>query len=189
MAEVYLCSVLEKSLELSSRLNDVVSAGVTKVTPDQKLQPTKLERLFKTNKILHCWPQKPERLLLPEDALDFDYILTLNAIDPGIPYQCWADDNPDEAQDLKEKAEAESRDWRAEFEGKVELLRHYGDPTRRDEPLLDPIAPKGSKMSKFGIRIAEFEKLFERIRRCVDQFLLKELAFDVETNHFIKDRI
>ena len=188
MAEIYLDSLVEKSLELSARLCDVVSAGVTKIIPDQKLQPTKLERLFKTHGILHCWPQKPERTLLPEDAVDFTYILTMNDIDPEIPYQCWADDNPEEAKELKETAEAEGRDWRAEFTGRVERLRHYGDPTRRDEPLLDPVAPKGSKMSKFGIRIAEFEKLFERIKRCVDQFLLKELGFDVENNRFTKER-
>ena len=185
MAEVYLLSRTEKNLALACKLCDVVSAGVRKTSSDQKLNPMKLERLFKRHDISHCWPQKPERLLSPEDAVDFNYVLTLQEIDSDIPYACWAADNPDEAKEMKEEAAGEGKDWKSNFKSSVMPLRDFDKP-QRDEPLLDPVPP--NKASKFGVRQAEFEKHFDRIKCAVDQFLLRELSFDVETNRFIKKR-
>jgi hypothetical protein len=185
MAEVYLFSRVEKSIALSRRVNDVVSAGVSKVKPDQKLKPKKLERLFRNLDIVQCWPQKPERLLVPEDVIDFSYILTLEDISRDIPYQCWEDENGDEAEEMRTKAAKQGTDWKANFATRVEHLRTFDEPGRRNQPLMDPVQPSSSDSARFGVRMAAFEKHFERIKYAVDQFLLTELNFDVESNKFV----
>jgi len=185
MAEVYLISRVEKSLALACQICDVVSAGVARISPDQKLNPRKLERLFKNRGILNCWPQKPERLLLPEDAVDFNYILNLDTVDPDVPYHCWAEDNPDEAKDMKDIAVANGHDWKSNFKSKIDLLGRFDVEERREIPLLDPVQPSGIR-GKFGVPMVEFEKHFDRIKYAIDQFLLQELGFDVEKNRFIK---
>lgn len=93
MAEVYLFSRVGKSIGLSRRVNDVVSAGVTEVKADQKLNVKKLKRLFRKLDMIHCWPQELERLLVPEDVIDFSYILIMEDVNPDTPYHCWADEN------------------------------------------------------------------------------------------------
>ena len=185
MAEVYLISRVERSLPLACQICDVVSAGAKKITSDQKLNPKKLERLFKNHGILNCWPQKPERLLLPEDAVDFNYILNLDTVDPDVPYHCWADENPDEAKEMKDIATAKGYDWNSNFKSKIDLLGRFDLAERREQPLLDPVQPSGVR-GKFGVPMVEFEKHFERIKYAIDQFLLKELGFDVEKNQFTK---
>jgi hypothetical protein len=188
MAEVYLFSRVEKSIALSRRVNDVVSAGVSKVKPDQKLKPKKLERLFRNHDIVQCWPQKPERLLVPEDVIDFSYILTLEDISRDIPYQYWEDENSDEAEEMRTKAAKQGTDWKANFATRVEHLRTFDEPGRRDQPLMDPVQPSSSDSTRFGVRMAAFEKHFERIKYAVDQFLLTELNFDVESNKFVDEK-
>lgn len=185
MAEVYLVSQVEKSLALACQICDVVSAGVARISPDQKLNPRKLERLFKNHGILNCWPQKPERLLLPEDAVDFNYILNLDTVDPDVPYHCWAEDNPDEAEDMKDIAAANGHDWKSNFKSKIDLLGRFNVEERREIPLLDPVQPSGIR-GKFGVPMVEFEKHFDKIKYAIDQFLLQELGFDVEKSRFIK---
>jgi hypothetical protein len=185
MAEVYLVSLLEKSLALACHVCDVVSAGVERISSDQKLNPRKLERLFKNHGILNCWPQKPERLLVPEDAVDFNYILNLDTVDPDLPYHCWAEENPDEAKEMKDNAAAKGRDWKSNFKSKVDLLGRFDITERREQSLLNPVQPSGVR-GKFGVHINEFEKHFERIKYAVDKFLLEELRFDVEKNSFAK---
>jgi hypothetical protein len=185
MAEVYLISCVGKSLPLACQICDVVSAGVKKITSDQKLNPKKLERLFKNHNIFNCWPQKPERILLPEDAVDFNYILSLDTVDPDVPYHCWAEDNPDEAREMKEIAAAKGSDWRSNFKSKIDVLGRFDMAERRNQPLLDPVQPSGVR-GKFGVPMIEFEKHFQRIKYAIDQFLSRELGFDVERNRFTK---
>lgn len=185
MAEVYLISRVEKSLALACQICDVVSAGVERISPDQKLNPRKLERLFKNHAMLNCWPQKPERLLIPEDAVDFNYILNLDTVDPDIPYQCWAEDNPDEAKEMKDLAVANGHHWKSNFKSKIEPLGRFDVAERREMPMLDPVQPSGVR-GKFGVPMVEFEKHFDRIKYAIDQFLLQELGFDVEKNRFTK---
>lgn len=188
MAEVYLFSRVEKNVALSLRVNDVVSAGVAKVRSDQKLNPKKLERLFRKLDITHCWPQKQERLLVPEDVIDFSYILTLEDVSPDIPYQCWEDENSEEAEEMKTKAAKQGTDWKANFATRVEYLRNFDKPKRRHLPLMDPVQPYSSHSRRFGVRMAAFEEHFERIKYAVDQFLLTELKFDVESNKFLDEK-
>ena len=185
MAEVYLISRVERSLPLAVQVCDVVSAGAEKISSDQKLNPKKLERLFKNHGILNCWPQKPERVLLPEDAVDFNYILNLDTVDPEVPYQCWAEDNPDEAREMRDIAMAKGYDWKSNFKSKIDLLSRFDVADRRSQPLLDPVQPSGVR-GKFGVPMIEFENHFQRIRHAIDQFLLRELGFDVERNRFVK---
>ncbi len=188
MAEVYLFSRVEKSIALSRKVNDVVSAGVTKVKADQKLNPKKLERLFRNLDIIQCWPQKPERLLVPEDVIDFTYILTMENIGPDIPYQCWEDENSEEAEEMRTKAAKQGTDWKANFATRVEHLRSFDEPNRKNQPLMDPVQPYSSDSRRFGVRMAAFEKHFDRIKYAVDHFLLTELKFDVESNKFADEK-
>jgi hypothetical protein len=68
MAEVYLISLVDRNLALATRVCDVVSAGVNKISPEHRFNPKKLERVFKSHGVFDCWTRKPERLLLPEDV-------------------------------------------------------------------------------------------------------------------------
>jgi hypothetical protein len=68
MAEVCLLSLVDRNLALATRVCDIVSAGVDKITSEHRFNPKKLERLFKSHQVFDCWTQKPERLLLPEDV-------------------------------------------------------------------------------------------------------------------------
>jgi hypothetical protein len=68
MAEVYLTSLVDRNLALSTRVCDVVSAGVNKITIEHRFNPKKLDRLFKSHGVFDCWTRKSERLLLPEDV-------------------------------------------------------------------------------------------------------------------------
>jgi hypothetical protein len=158
------------------------------VRTDQKLNPKKLERLFRNLDIIQCWPQKPERLLVPEDVIDFSYILTMENISQDVPYQCWEDENAEEAEEMRRKAAKQGTDWKANFATRVEHLRHFDEPKRRDQPLMDPVQPFSSDSRRFGVRMTAFEKHFDRIKYAVDQFLLTELKFDVESNKFMDEQ-
>jgi protein-tyrosine-phosphatase len=184
MAEIYLFSLVDKDNALALRVCDVVSAGVSEVTPDQKLHPRKLERLFKANDLLQCWPQKPERLLVPEDVVEFDHILLLNEASPDAPYSVWAEDNPDEAEDMQ-KSTKEGEDWRANFKTKVlDLSTFCSDESQRGKSFLDPVQP--GQGDKFGVKFKKFEQAFAQVKDAVDQFLLRELRFNVEEMCFLK---
>lgn len=188
MAEVYLASLTGKNLALACRVRDVVSAGVEKIKPDQKLNPRKLERLFKNQDLLPFWPQKPERLLLPEDVIDFNHILILDSAPAGAPYRSWEEDNPDEAESMKEKATAQGLDWKANFKCTIEKLRKFDDAHRQGEPLMDPVRPENGEDNIFGVRMAAFEKHMVRIQKAVDRFLLMELGYDVTRKKFTTDK-
>jgi protein-tyrosine-phosphatase len=187
MAEIYLFSLVDKENALAGRVYDVVSAGISEVRQDQKLNHHKLERLFKAHDIpKHCWPQKPERLLVPEDVLEFDYILTLelNEDDRNTPYNVWAEDNPDEAGDMRENAKY-GRDWKADFKTKIlDLSTFCSNEEQRGKPLMDPVQPGSA--GKFGVKFSKFEEAFIQIKDAVDQFLLKELGFNVKEMRFLK---
>jgi protein-tyrosine-phosphatase len=183
MAEVYLVSVIDKSLALARRICDVVSAGVSNVTPEQNLNPKKLERLFKQRDIYNYWPQKGERLLLPEDVIDFNYIFSLNGADGEAPYRCWSEENPDEAEEMWAKSAEAGKDWKAYFKAKVMDLSTFRRSEDKGKALMDPVQPGGNIM---GVRHSKFEKAFEQIKDAIDRFLLKELKFSVETKRFVK---
>lgn len=185
MAEIYLFSLVDKENALASRVCDVVSAGISEITAEQKLNPRKLERLFKAHEIPErCWPQKPERLLVPEDVLEFDYILLLNDADSDAPYAFWAEDNPDEAEDMKDSMK-EGEDWRANFKTRVlDLSTFCSDENRRGKSFMDPVQP--GQGGKFGVKFSKFEEAFRHIKDAVDRFLLRELRFNVEEMRFVK---
>jgi len=154
------------------------------VTLEQKMNPKKLERLFKAHGILESWPQKPERLLVPEDVVEFEYIILLNDADKEAPYTVWAEDNPDEAEEMK-KSTKEGEDWRANFKTKIlDLSTFSSDEARRGKSFMDPVQP--GQGSRFGVKFKIFEDAFAQIRDAVDQFLLKELRFSVEEMRFLK---
>jgi hypothetical protein len=156
-----------------------------KTTSDQKLKPQKLDRLFKAHGIPpHCWPQKPERLLVPEDVVEFDYILLLNGANSDAPYTAWANDNPDEAEEMKDSTK-EGEDWRNNFKTKVlDLSSFSADESSRGKSFMDPVQP--GPADKFGVKFQKFEEAFTQIKDAVDQFLLKELRFSVEEMRFLK---
>ena len=188
MAEVYLATIISKDLTLASRICDVVSAGISPITPDQKLNPKKLERLFKTHDMLKSWPQKQERRLAPEDVVEFDYILLLNGADSEAPYAVWAEDNPDEAEEIKAAA-GEGEDWRANFKTKildlsVFTLRTEGAEEQSRQSFMDPVQP--GQGPKFGVKFQVFEEKFTEIRKAVDGWLAKELRYSVEEMKFMK---
>jgi hypothetical protein len=141
-----------------------------KITSDQKLNHKKLERLFKNHDIVKFWPQKPERILQPEDAVDFNYILSLDTVDPDVLYHCWAEDNPGEAREMKEIVTAKGSGWRSNFKLKIEVLGRFDMAERRKQPLLDPVQPSGVRR-KFGVPMIEFGKHFQQIKYAIDQFL------------------
>jgi hypothetical protein len=182
MAEVYLASLVHKNLALARQLSDVVSAGISEISPEQKLNPRKLKRLFTNHDILNSWAQNSERLLLPEDVVDFTYILLLNNANPEEPYVKWAEENPNEAEAIKTMAK-EDQDWKKSFSTKVLDLSAFGESEKLGRPHLDPVQPGGGV---FGVRMAKFEKAFADIKDSVNGFLLKELKFTVEGMRFLK---
>ncbi|KAL9115515.1 MAG: hypothetical protein Q9227_000836 [Pyrenula ochraceoflavens] len=201
MAQVYLDSLITKSLALANKACDNVSAGICPRAATDRFNPKKLERLFKNHDILSCWPKKPQRVLLPEDVMDFNFILLLNGATEQSPFDVWIDENPDEARDMQEQAQREGRDWKRNFKTKIWELGVYLNPSttsgaadvtsgctdgvvRVPLPLMDPVQP--SEESAFGVRLAKFEKHFQDIKKAVNGFLLAELSFDVESMEFVR---
>lgn len=85
------------------------------------------------------------------------------------------------------KAAKQRTDWKGKFGARVEHLRRFDDPTRRSDRLMNPVQPYSSESRRFGVRMATFEKQFERIEYAADQFVLTGLKFDVESNKFVDD--
>jgi hypothetical protein len=204
MAEVYLLSLIGTNLALSCLIFDVVSVGVHPLQSNRKYNPKKLERLFKDNNISQYWPRKSERTLVAEDIVEFQYILLLDGADPDAPYEAWAEENPEEADNFKRAAKAGSEDskadekhyqhlaaadeanaWKKFFDAKVLDLSNYSH-VQGSEPttaLLDPIQP--NQTSAFGVRYERFEKAFEQIKAAINSFLLREFGFDTEEMVFV----
>jgi hypothetical protein len=199
MAEVYLLSLIGTNLALSCLIFDVVSVGIHPLQSNRKYNPKKLERLFKDNNISQYWPRKGERTLVAEDIEQFQYVLLLDGADQDAPYQAWAEENPEEADNFKRAAKAGTEDskgdekdhqhsaatdnpnaWKKFFKAKVLGLSTYSH-VEGSEPttaLLDPIQP--NQTNTFGVRYERFEKAFEQVKAAINNFLLREFGFNTE---------
>jgi hypothetical protein len=208
MAETYLLSLIDAHIALARHVFDVVSAGVHPLAASQRhINPKKLERLFQNNNLLHCWPNKSERILVAEDLVEFQFIFLLDGADPEAPWTAWAHENRDEYENFKQRAvkEKEERDsneaashpasptfndddaWKQFFQTRVIRLDDYfndkknGKSDGRSSPpaLADPVQENSETLNTFGIRYREFEKTFLHVKSAIDEMLRQEFGFDV----------
>lgn len=149
--------------------------------------------------------QGTERVLLPEDAVDFNYVLLMNGAKGEALYRCWAEDNPEEKREMVEKAESQGKDWKDNFKTRVFDLGDFRQGASSDpfcessgdkgkgkdaevrqvkRPLMDPVQP--GEESPFGVRQGKFEAHFREVKEAVDRFLLVELGFRAGGMEFVK---
>ncbi|KAL9621268.1 MAG: hypothetical protein Q9160_004289 [Pyrenula sp. 1 TL-2023] len=208
IAEVYLASLVSRSLALANKIYDVVSAGISPLTPSDRFNPKKLHRLFKAHNLLNSWPQLPERVLLPEDVVDFDFVLLMNGAEGEALYRCWGEENEEEWREMVENARGDGGrggDWRSNFKTKVLDLGAFRPGSRpprpqiaadqqgknpKEGPLMDPVQPdqQSTATAAFGVRQARFEEHFDEVKEAVDGFLSVELGFEVERMAFERGR-
>jgi hypothetical protein len=118
--------------------------------------------------------------------VDFNYILTVDNADHEAPYLSWADENPEEYEDLKAKRSNDNEAWKQNFKSNIiELNTYCVAADQKATALMDPVQP-GEK-NVLGVRHAKFEEAYGQVKMAIDQFVLVELRWNVQQRKPVKN--